>query len=259
MSTYELGPIEVRVVPALRDNYMYIVTDTQSGESALVDPVEPATILRAASCLPRPPGLCLVTHHHYDHAGGNLQLLKERPELPVLSGDERVPGTTRLLQHKEHLTLGTLTVTALATPAHTTGSVCYVVNAGDGNSAVFTGDTLFSAGCGRLFEGSPEQLLAAMDLLAELPGDTRVFPGHEYTMDNLRFAAHVQPNNPYVKTRALWAKKKREDGEPTIPSTIGDEIQFNPFMRARSQDLAKGESDPIAVIKRLRLEKDNFK
>jgi hydroxyacylglutathione hydrolase len=183
----------------------------------------------------------LSTHHHPDHSMANPQLA-ERYRAPVLghrSDDGRLPGLTRGLEEEDTVSVGRLTARVLFIPAHTRGHIAYVF---DEARAVFSGDTLFAGGCGRLFEGTPEMMFDAMRKLGALPDDTRVFCGHEYTESNLRFAAHLEPDNQAVreklervqKIRARAAADWHDAGpdEMTIPSTIGDEHATNPFMRA---------------------------
>ncbi|CAG5125523.1 unnamed protein product, partial [Candidula unifasciata] len=159
--------------------------------------------------------------------------------------------------------IGSLNVKCLFTPCHTSGHICYYVTGPSGQDpAVFTGDTLFVAGCGKFFEGTPQQMYKALiEILSSLPPQTKVYCGHEYTVNNLKFASTVEPDNPDISARLQLAQKQRSNGEPTIPSTIQDEHLFNPFMRVNVPSVQKhtGESDPVKVMGALRHEKDHFR
>lgn len=182
--------------------------------------------------------------------------------MQVFGGDERIGALTDKVSMGDTLQIGTLNVRCLFTPCHTTGHICYLVEEDGSAPAVFTGDTLFIAGCGRFFEGTAEQMNVALnEILSALPDETKVFCGHEYTLQNLAFAKHVEPDNVDVNKRIEWAQHMRAAKLPTVPSTIRDEKLTNPFMRVTAsavQDHSK-KSDPISVMQSLRNEKDNFK
>lgn len=255
--------MKIRLLPALKDNYMYLLIDEGTKLCAAVDPVEPQTIMSAVQEEGVKLTTILTTHHHWDHSGGNVGLVKLVPGLDVLGGDERIEALTKKVTHGDEIKLGSLNIKCLFTPCHTTGHICYFVTSEDFEQpAVFTGDTLFVAGCGRFFEGNPQQMYHALiEVLASLPHNTRVFCGHEYTINNLKFAAHVEPNNKAIKDKMVWSKSQRDKNCPTIPSTIGEELLFNPFMRVREETVQhhSGCIDPIEVMKFIRNEKDNFK
>lgn len=255
--------MKIRLIPALDDNYMYLLIDEATKLCAAVDPVAPETIVSAVQDEGVKLTTVLTTHHHWDHAGGNERLVNLVSGLDVLGGDERIGALSRKVTHGDELKLGSLNIKCLFTPCHTTGHICYFVTSDDCDQpVVFTGDTLFVGGCGRFFEGNPQQMYHALiEVLASLPHDTRVFCGHEYTVNNLKFAAHVEPDNKAIKDKMAWAKNQRAQKQPTIPSTIGEELQFNPFMRVREDPVKQhsGSSDPIEVMKFIRAEKDTFK
>jgi hydroxyacylglutathione hydrolase len=233
--------LHVERIPTFGDNYTYLLVCEESREAAIVDAPEFEPVVRRVEASGARVTHVLSTHHHPDHSMANPELAK-RYGAPVLghrSDDGRLPGLTQGLEEGDTVSVGRQTARVLFIPAHTRGHIAYVF---DEARAVFSGDTLFAGGCGRLFEGTPEMMFDAMRKLAALPYDTRVFCGHEYTEANLRFAAHVEPDNQAIleklervrKIRARAAADWHDAGpdEMTIPSTIGDEHATNPFMRA---------------------------
>jgi len=252
----------VKPIPALEDNYMYLLGDEKTRLCFAVDPVEPAKLVSVAAEENLKISGVLTTHHHWDHAGGNVELLKLVPGIEVYGGDDRVGALTKQVGHGNELTLGSLKIKCLFTPCHTSGHICYYVTGDSGDPVVFTGDTLFIAGCGRFFEGTAEQMYKALvEVLGTLPHNTRVYCGHEYTVNNLKFALQVEPENQAAKEKLAWAQHKQQSKEPTIPSTIGEEFTFNPFIRVREATVQKhaGSSDVIETMAKIRKEKDNFK
>ncbi|KAJ1928699.1 Cytoplasmic glyoxalase II [Tieghemiomyces parasiticus] len=199
----------------------------------------------------------LTTHHHADHSGGNSQMTSMKPGLVVYGADARIPEINYVNKDGEEFKLGSLTVKPLMTPCHTKGSVSYFVT--DGQSrAVFTGDTLFVGGCGRFFEGTPAEMYHSLvEVLGTLPHDTLVYCGHEYTHTNLKFAMTVDPHNPHLQQKWMQCHQL----QITIPSSIGEELLFNPFMRVRDPALqaATGQVEPVSVMQELRKMKDNFR
>lgn len=260
---YQLDHAVVRVLPALEDNYMYLLVDAATSEAAIVDPVQPDDVLAAVKEEGVKLTTVLTTHHHWDHAGGNEELVKKVPGLTVFGGDDRIGALTREVKHEEEFKLGQLSVKALSTPCHTSGHICYYVHSSDlKTKLVFTGDTLFVANCGKFFEGTAEQMYNALcKVLSSLPEDTEVFCGHEYTVKSLSFALAVEPHNKNTQDKLEWAEQQRKEQRPTVPSTIGQELSYNPFMRVGvpSVQAFTGTSDPIATMASLRNAKDNFK
>lgn len=255
--------MDVKILPALQDNYMYLIVDKASKEAAIVDPVEPKTVLEAVKQHGVNLTTVLTTHHHWDHAGGNEELVKLSPGLKVYGGDSRIGALTNKVTHNTKLNIGQLNVQCLFTPCHTTGHICYyVTHEGTNETAVFTGDTLFLAGCGRFFEGTAEQMHNALvNILSKLPDHTKVFCGHEYTLQNLKFAAHVEPKNSEIAKKLEWAIQRRNDAKPTVPSTILDEKLYNPFMRVEEPSVMAyaNKKTAIETMQFVRLQKDNFK
>lgn len=257
--------MRVVAVPCLQDNFAYLVHAQGSKAALVVDPSEAAPVLEA---LER-EGLELVgilsTHHHWDHVGGNEELARRFPALRVFghaSDRGRIPGQTDEVEHGKSIDVAGLHFDILHIPGHTTGAVAYV-----GHGAVFTGDTMFAAGCGRLFEGTAAMMYASLnEKLGSLPDDTRVYFGHEYTQSNLRFAAHVEPSNPDVRAKAERVAEQRARGEHTTPSTIGEERRTNPFMRVDRPEIIErvaarlgADRSPVAVLGAVRAEKDEFR
>uniref|UniRef100_A0A8D0GJ79 Hydroxyacylglutathione hydrolase, mitochondrial n=1 Tax=Sphenodon punctatus TaxID=8508 RepID=A0A8D0GJ79_SPHPU len=251
--------MKVEILPALTDNYMYLIIDEETKEAAIVDPVQPQKVTPPAIEAKR--GVQIMT---LDHAGGNEKLVKLASGLRVYGGDSRVGALTQKVTHHTSFQVGSLHVKCLYTPCHTSGHICYYVTKPSSSEppAVFTGDTLFVAGCGKFFEGSREEMYKALiEILGRLPPETRVYCGHEYNINNLKFAWHVEPNNAAIQHKLAWAKAKYDSGEPTIPSTIAEEFTYNPFMRVREKSVQQHarEADPIRTMGSIRKEKDNFK
>jgi len=222
-------------VPCLKDNYAYLVVCRQTGHAAVVDPSEAAPVLAALASERVDLKAIWNTHHHHDHVGGNQEVSAAFPGIEVVAHASdlgRVPAQTRFAEEGDELTLGKLRVSIIHNPGHTRGAISYHVHGEPG--ALFTGDTMFGAGCGRLFEGTPADMFASLGKLTALAPDTRVYCGHEYTASNLRFAAAAEPDNPAVAERSSQVEAIRARGEPTVPFTVADEQATNPFARAGS-------------------------
>ncbi len=259
-----LAPVEVTVVPCLKDNYAYLLRAPGAARAVVVDASEAEPVLAALEKLGVPLGAILSTHHHADHVLGNEPLVARYPGIDVFGSAHdrgRIPEQTRFVEDDEHIEVEGLSFRCLLVPGHTLGAVAFY-----GQGAVFTGDTLFAGGCGRLFEGTPAMMNTSLnERLASLPPETRVYCGHEYTASNLRFAAHVEPGNAAVQAKAAKVAELRARGEPTVPSTLADERATNPFMRCDSAEIiahvaARLGSDrsPAAVLGAVRAAKDAF-
>lgn len=248
--------MRVVAVPCLKDNFAYLVID--GALAAVVDPGEAAPIEAA---LAREAGVQLaaiwLTHHHHDHVGGVDALVAKHPGIPVIAGAidaEKIKHVTHRLQDNEEFAFGTKRVRAILNPGHTNGAISFYVD-----GAVFTGDTLFGGGCGRLFEGDAATMHASLAKLAALPPETRVYFGHEYTSANLKFAAAVEPDNVDI------AKRASELQTPSTPSTIALEKATNPFLRSAAGDVViaamnRGVAgDPVSVFGAIRAWKDQFR
>lgn len=229
--------MKVVPVPQLSDNYAYLVIDEDSGVGGVVDCAEADAVAEAAAAEGVELVAILPTHHHFDHVGGNDDLLARFPDLSVYGfrgQAERIPGCTDEVGEGDTVRIGALEARVLYIPAHTSGHIAYHFAA---EHAVFTGDTLFAGGCGRLFEGDAAQMLASLEKLMALPDDTRVFFGHEYTEKNLRFALTLEPGNAALAEKHRWALAQVQGGAPTTPTTIASEKATNPFFRWASPEL----------------------
>jgi hydroxyacylglutathione hydrolase len=217
-------------VPAFRDNYIWLIV--KDGRAAVVDPGDAAPVLAHLDREGLALAAILNTHHHGDHVGGNRALL-ERTPVPVFGpAGESIPGCTHPLREGDVVDVPGVDVRlrVLDVPGHTAGHIAY---AGDVDGpVVFCGDTLFAAGCGRLFEGTAEQMWTSLRKLGALPPDTRAYCAHEYTLANLRFARAVEPDSAALAARSARDAATRDAGRPTVPSTIADELATNPFLRA---------------------------
>jgi hydroxyacylglutathione hydrolase len=243
-------------VPCLKDNFAYLVID-DDGRCAVVDPGEAAPVEAALAREHARLAAVWATHHHPDHVGGIGELVARRAGVEVVIGVKdaaKTPHATHRVDDGDEVALGTLRARCIHNPGHTLGAITFVVD-----GCAFTGDTLFGAGCGKVFEGDPAMMHAALMRLAALPPDTRVYFGHEYTATNLRFAAAVEPDNAAVAARAQAL------AQPSTPSTIADERATNPFLRATEPAViaaakARGAAgDPVSVFAALRSWKDGFR
>ncbi|KAI7855572.1 hydroxyacylglutathione hydrolase [Circinella umbellata] len=250
----------IKPVPCLKDNYAYLLLDPQANQAAVIDPVEPEKVKAALAEYPEYKlSAILTTHHHWDHAGGNKKLLEQFPELTCYGGSNNVEGANKIVGDKESFKVGQLEVIPLATACHTMDHICYYVS-DNGKNAVFTGDCIFSSGCGRFFEGTPQDMWESISKVAALPDNTHVYFGHEYTVSNLKFAEHVEPENKEIQEKIAWAKRVG----CTTPSTIQNEKLTNPFFRVQESSVQErvlgkdNKASPIEVLGKVRAMKDNF-
>jgi hydroxyacylglutathione hydrolase len=253
----------VRPVPAFKDNYIWLIVNNASRHAAIVDPGDAVPVLDALAQSSLQPVAILTTHHHGDHVGGVAGLL-ERRRMPVFGpAGEQIPGRTHPLREGDVIAIDGLGASfrVLDIPGHTAGHIAYI-----GHGMAFTGDTLFTSGCGRLFEGTAPQMHASLSKLAALPRQTQIYCGHEYTQANLRFAAVVEPGNVDIQARATACAALRARGLPTVPAALELEHRTNPFLRVHVpavREAAEGFDgsrlhDHAAVFAALRRWKDGF-
>jgi len=255
--------MKVIAIPQLSDNYAYLVIDPATRKAGIVDCAEVAPILEAVDREGVTLTAILPTHHHFDHVGGNEDLLAARPGLTVYGFDDRVPGLTDRVGQGDRVRVGSLEARVLSIPAHTTGHIAYYFAK---ENAVFTGDTLFAGGCGRLFEGDAAMMVGSLEKLRELPDETKVYFGHEYTVKNLDFALTLEPRNEELRKKREWAATTTADGGYTTPTSIASEKATNPFLRWESSELRRTLADrfpdlpmdDVSVFAKTRQLKDNF-
>lgn len=252
--------MNLQALPAFSDNYIWVLSG-DDGRALIVDPGEAGPVLAAAEQGLQPVGI-LLTHHHNDHIGGTTALLQRWSGLPVIAPfDERIGTATRSVGDGDRVSVGGWAFEVIALPGHTVSHIAFF-----GHGLLFCGDTLFSLGCGRLFEGSAAQMHGSLSKLAALPGDTRICCGHEYTLSNAAFARVVEPDNTALRRRTEEAQAMRDAGRPTLPSTIADERACNPFLRCDSpaviaavtRRLGRAPNDAVDTFAELRRWKDGF-
>ena len=253
--------LEIHQFEALSDNYGYLVHDPDTGATAAIDTPEVAAIEKALAKKGWKLTHIFNTHHHFDHAGGNAELkAKYNCEIIGPKGEkDLIPGIDRAVGQDDIVDLGNRQARIIEVPGHTRGHIAYSFA---GDHVVFVGDTLFVLGCGRLFEGTPQQMWTSLNKLMELPDDTTVYCAHEYTQANARFALSVEPHNATLIARAKEIDEKRARGEWTVPTTIGLEKATNPFLRPASIDLRATvgmvDAADVDVFAETRHRKDNF-
>ncbi|XP_048817482.1 hydroxyacylglutathione hydrolase-like protein isoform X3 [Lagopus muta] len=226
--------MKVKVISVLEDNYMYLVIEESTRDAVAVDAAVPKRLLEIVRKEDVVLRAVLSTHHHWDHARGNEELVRLCPGLRVYGADERIGALTHRVAPDEELTFGAIRVRCLFTPCHTSGHMCYFMweDGSPDAPALFSGDTLFVGGCGRFLEGTAEQMYANFtQVLGNLPKETKVFCGHECTVRNLKFALKVEPENEAVKKKLAWARQRDDEDLPTVPSTLQEEFLYNPFLR----------------------------
>ncbi len=262
-----IQPLQVTAVPAFADNYLWLIHDQQ--HAAVVDPGDAAPIEAALAAMHLKLAAILLTHHHHDHVGGVKELLAHH-QVPVFGpARDKIDDLSYPLTEGDTVTLPELglQLSVLDVPGHTAGHIAYVADLADGQHWLFCGDTLFAGGCGRLFEGTPEQMTASLAKFEALPDATRVYCAHEYTVSNLRFAVAAEPGNAAIAQRLADAMALRERGESTVPSTIGQEKATNPYLRYREPAIAQTlrtegrlqQEGPVAAFAALRDWKNNYR
>ncbi len=256
-----MAPFEIVLVPALSDNYVYLVHDHASGATAVVDPAEAAPVQAALDARRWNLTHILNTHHHGDHIGGNQELVERHAAVLIGPKAEtaRIPGMDVTVAEGDVVDFAGHTGTVFETPGHTSGHIAFWFADSD---ALFCGDTLFALGCGRVFEGTMEQMWSSLLKLRGLASTARIYCGHEYTVSNARFALSIDPDNVRLQARTREFEETRARGTPTIPAVLADELDTNPFLRADHPGLAAAVgmagADPVAVFAEIRGRKDRF-
>lgn len=253
----------VITIPALGDNLIYLHRYDRS-DSLAVDPGESSAVVTTLKEHGLALKTILITHHHWDHTAGAAEL-KQKTGCTVISGDNRrTPGIDQVVEDGQILTLGHTRIRSLATPGHTSTSVCYYVPPSNGSKSgiLWTGDTLFIGGCGRLLECDAQTMWESLLRLASLPDETFVYCGHDYTLENYEFASSIEPDNPAVRQRLDEIKQAHRQGRPTVPSTMLQEKATNPFLRADTPELkaalGMSQAQAVDVFAELRRRKDIF-
>jgi len=254
-------PLQIHQFPCLSDNYSWLVHEPEANVTAVVDTPEVPAILRALDETGWPLTHILNTHWHPDHAGGNEEL-KAKTGCQIIgprAEAARIPGIERQVGDGDEVKFGNATAKVFDVPGHTAGHIAYWFAQ---DKVAFVGDTLFALGCGRLFEGTAQQMWISLQKLMALPPETRVYCAHEYTQSNARFALSVDPDNAALAARAKEIDAMRARGIPTVPSSIGLELATNPFLRPMSESLQRSlgmvGADAVAVFAETRRRKDNF-
>ncbi|XP_021290636.1 probable hydroxyacylglutathione hydrolase 2, chloroplastic [Herrania umbratica] len=272
--SYVRGFLNIEKVPCLSDNYAYLLHDVDTGTVGVVDPSEAVPIIDALSRKNRNLTYILNTHHHHDHTGGNAELKARFGAKVIGSGidKDRIPGIDIVLNDGDKWMFAGHEVHVIKTPGHTRGHISFYF---PGSGAIFTGDTLFSLSCGKLFEGTAEQMLLSLQRIMSLPDDTNIYCGHEYTLSNSKFALSIEPKNELLQAYAAHVAHQRSKGLPTglfrglivkivlIPTTLKMEKACNPFLRTSSAEIRQAlgisdtasEAEALGVIRRA---KDNF-
>ena len=253
--------MNIEIIPCLKDNYSYLIKDDQTNTVAIIDPSEFSLCDDKINKKYKKLDFILNTHHHFDHVGGNAELKKKYGSkiLGFEKDEKRIPEIDILLKDGQKFKIGSLNFKTIFIPGHTSGHVAFYF---EKEKVVFSGDTLFSLGCGRVFEGTYQQMFESLNKIKSLPGDTKIYCGHEYTSSNLKFCLKFNPNNNYLRDKEKLIEEKIKDKKSTMPSSIKDEILTNIFLRYDDPDVKntlnlKNASD-LEIFTKLRELKDSF-
>ena len=253
--------MDIDIISCLSDKYSYFIKDDQTNIVAIIDPSEFDRCDKKIVQKYKKLDFILNTHHHFDHVEGNEELKKKyNAKILGFENDKnRIPGIDKPLKDNQEFKIGNLNFKTIFVPGHTSGHIAFYL---EKEKVVFTGDTLFSLGCGRVFEGTCQQMLNSLNKIKNLPEDTKIYCGHEYTKSNLGFCLKFNPNNKYLKDKERVIEEKINDGKPTIPSTIKDETQMNIFLRYDDSDVKDAlnlqNASDLEIFTKLRDLKDNF-
>ena len=253
--------MDIEIIPCLNDNYSYLIKDNQTDTVAIVDPSEFGTCDKKINEKYKKLDFILNTHHHFDHVGGNAELKKKYGSkiLGFENDKKRIPAIDVLLKDEQEFKIGNLEFKTIFIPGHTSGHIAFYL---EKERVIFTGDTLFSLGCGRIFEGTYVEMFNSLNKIKNLPENTKIYCGHEYTKNNLEFCLKFNPNNNHLKDKQKEIDSKIKKGKTTMPSTIKEEIKTNIFLRYGDLDVKdtlnlKNASD-LEIFTKLRDLKDNF-
>jgi len=255
--------LNVTAIPAFDDNYLWLIDDNH-GHACIVDPGDADAVLTVLDQKQLTLDAILVTHHHSDHIGGVEKLVAATGATVYGPAKEAIPHITHKLENNNIINILNDECKVIYMPGHTSGHIGYYF---PNQGKLFCGDTLFVAGCGRLFEGTAEQMFNSLRILAALPSDTQIYCAHEYTLSNLRFAQTVEPNNQAITDKIAWCQQRRKEGLATVPSTIAEELATNPFLRSHEPDViqsakqksGKNALSPVEVFATIRAMKDSFR
>ena len=253
--------IEIEIVPALSDNYIYIVHNQNKSLTAVIDPGEAEPVNKSLKEKNWTLNQIINTHHHYDHAAGNDTLIKSSNAklIAPLYDKQRIKDVDQFVSDKDTIQIAGFHSEVIYTPGHTLGHVCYYLK---NEKILFSGDTLFHLGCGRVFEGTMEDMKNSLKKLVNLPDDITVFCGHEYTLSNAKFCISLEPNNNELNKKYEEILNLRNDNKPTIPFNLGEEKKLNPFLKFDNQEFKNSinlnNSNEIETFKFVRNKKDNF-
>lgn len=256
--------LSISPISAFNDNYIWCVAC--DGEAIVVDPGDATPVIKHLEKMALTLSGILITHHHYDHVNGIDRLLELYPDIPVYGPENQCERINQRVRHKDSVTVLGLNFDVIAVPGHTLDHIAYYLENSPSGPALFCGDTLFAGGCGRLFEGTPEQMLNSLGLIQALPANTAVYCAHEYTLSNLKFALVVEPENRSLQDRFVDAQARRAENLPTVPSDLALELLTNPFLRTENsvvQQHVAAHTDlkswnQIDIFANLRAWKDDF-
>ena len=253
--------MNIEIIPCLNDNYSYLIHEDKTNTVAIIDPSDFEPCDKLIKNKYKKLDYILNTHHHYDHVGGNERLKKKYSStiLGFENDKDRIPHIDKFLNDNQNFKIGNLNFSVIFIPGHTTGHIAFYLKK---EKIVFTGDTLFSLGCGRIFEGTSNQMFNSINKLKKLPVETKMYFGHEYTQKNLEFCIKYEPDNKYLIKKKDWIDAKIKSKLPTTPITIGEELKTNIFFRCNKQSIKNAvnldNSSELEVFAKLRDLKDNF-